>query len=99
MVKLVILFRKSSDPDFDERYHQNLALLEKMPGIRRRVVSMVHGSPEGVPPFERILELYFDDREALEAALGSPEGRAAGHDLMTFARQDAFVLFADVYED
>ena len=99
MVKLVILFRRSSDPGFDDRYHQNLALMEKLPGIRRRAASIVHGSPEGTPAFERILELYFDDRDALEAALRSPEGQAAGRDLMEFARQDALVLFADVYEE
>ena len=99
MVKLMILFRKSSDASFQDRYHQNLALMEKMPGIRRRAVSIVHGSPEGTAPFERVLELYFDDRDTLQAALRSPEGQAAGRDLMEFARHDAIVLFADVYEE
>jgi uncharacterized protein (TIGR02118 family) len=99
MVKLMILFRKSETPDFQDRYHQSLGLLEKMPGIRRRAASVVHGSPGGVLPFGRILEFYFDDRDAMQAALRSPEGQAAGRDLIEFAQQDAVVLFADVYEE
>lgn len=99
MVKLILLYRPSERSDFQDRYHKNLALLEKMPGIRRRAASIVHGTPEGVAPFERILELYFDDREAMEAALRSEAGIAAGRDLMEFAREDAIVLFADVYEE
>lgn len=99
MVKLIVMFHRSADPAFDERYHANLALMEQMPGIRRRAASIVHGSPSGDPPYERILELYFDDRDALEAALRSPEGVAAGQDLMAFAQHDSLVLFADVYEE
>jgi uncharacterized protein (TIGR02118 family) len=99
MVKMMILFRRSDAPDFEERYNRNLALLEGMPGIKRREASLVTGTPEGVPPFYRILELYFEDRAALERALLSPEGQAAGRDLMDYARHDAIVLYADVYEE
>jgi uncharacterized protein (TIGR02118 family) len=99
MVKLSILFRQPTDETgFEQGYNHTLALMEKMPGIRRRQACMVFGSPAGKSPFYRVLELYFDDNTALDLALRSPEGRAAGADLMQFART-AEVIFSDVYED
>ena len=99
MVKLIILLRRpTNEPAFEERYNQNLALLEKMPGIRRQQACMVLGSPAGKSPYYRILEFYFDDYTQLDQALVSPEGRAAGADLMQFAR-DAELIFADVFEE
>ena len=75
MVKLVILYRQQDNvPQFEEDYNRSLYLLEQMPGIRRRAASIVLGSPDGAAPFERILEIYFDDQKAMEAALLSPEG-------------------------
>src|SRR5258708_33598728 len=99
MVKLTILYKVPNDEHvFEDHYNQNLALLEQMPGIRRRQACMVLGSPAGKSPYYRILEFYFDDYAALDAALVSPQGRTAGGDLMQFARDDALV-FADVFED
>jgi uncharacterized protein (TIGR02118 family) len=99
MVKLTILFRQPADETaFEPLYNQNLALLEKMPGIRRRQACMILGNPAGKSPFYRILEFYFDDYPALDEALRSAEGQAAGGDLMKFAR-DAELIFADVFED
>ena len=99
MVKLTILFRHPVDETtFEQRYNQVLALLEKMPGIKRRQACMVLGSPAGKSPFYRMLEFYFDNYPALDAAMISPEGRAAGSDLMQFAR-DSELVFAEVFED
>ena len=99
MVKLTILYRTPvSAADFETRYNQNLAFMEKMPGIKRRQACVVWGNPAGNSPFARILELYFDSRDDLDKALLSPEGRQAGGDLMQFAR-DSELLFSDVYED
>lgn len=99
MVKLAILYKQpASAPAFELNYNQNLALMERMPGIRRRQACTVFGSPGGPSRFYRILELYFDDNDALDHALRSPEGQAAGADLMRFA-PNAELVFADVYED
>ena len=100
MIKLIILFRQPADvAAFEPRYNQNLALMEKMPGIRRRQGCLVFGSPAGQSPYYRLLELYFDDRTALDGALLSPEGRAAGSDLIQFAGRDVELIFCDVFED
>ena len=99
MVKLTILYRQPTDEaTFEARYNQNLALMEQMPGIRRRQACVVLGAPGGKSPYRRILEFYFDDYEQLDSALLSPEGRAAGADLMQFAR-DSELIFAEVFED
>src|SRR5260221_14623739 len=99
MLKLTILYPQPTDEDaFEVRYNQNLALMEKMPGIQRRQACVVLGGPGGKSPYYRILELYFVDFPTLDSAMLSPEGRAAGGDLMQFAR-DSQLIFADVYEE
>ncbi|HVO70669.1 MAG TPA: EthD family reductase [Aggregatilineaceae bacterium] len=99
MVKLTILFHRPPDPDgFEARYNQNLALLEQLPGIRRRQACLIFGSPAGQSPYYRLLELYFDDRAALDAALLSPEGSRAGADLVAFVGRRADLFFSEVYE-
>lgn len=105
MVKLTILFRVPhddatfSEEAFEANYVKNLALMEQLPGIRRRQANVVLGSPAGRSPYARMLELYFDDFEALDQALTSPQGRAAGQDLLTFMGKDAELVFSEVYEE
>jgi uncharacterized protein (TIGR02118 family) len=41
-------------------------------------------------------ELYFDSKEDLQAAMASPEGRASTKNLMSFAKDVSFFMFADV---
>src|SRR5690242_13641511 len=99
MVNLTILYHKPADQaTFETRYNENLALLEKMPGIKRRQACVVLGGPGGKSPYHRILEFYFDDYDQLDSAMLSPAGKTAGADLMQFSR-DAELIFADVFED
>jgi len=99
MVKLTILYRQPADEAvFESRYNQNLALMEQLPGIRRRQACIVLGSPAGKSSYTRVLELYFEDYPALDSALLSPAGRAAGGDLMQFAH-DSELIFAEVFEE
>ncbi|MDZ4766422.1 MAG: EthD family reductase [Chloroflexota bacterium] len=103
MVKFIIAFRKPDDaPDaqtrFEAAYNGFLALAEQMPELRRRQVCHIFGSPFGEPTFYRVLELYFDDHPALDAALRSPTGQAAGAELTKMVRGAFDLSFADVYE-
>lgn len=100
MVKLVLLFKKPPDESrFEEGYAANLALLEKMPGIRRRQANMVLGGPGDNTEYYRILEFYFDDFESLDSAMTSDAGVAAGQDLVRYAGDVVELLFVDVFED
>lgn len=99
MVKLTILFKRMGEPVVEQIYNRNLALLEVMPHISRREVSVATGSPFERPAFGRMLEFYFDSKEDMQAALASPQGVEAGRYLMQFVPQDALVLYAEVYEE
>lgn len=100
MVKLTLLFRTPPDVNaFEEGYNAALALLEQMPAIRRRQACLVFGSPGGPAPYYRILEFYFESRAAMDEAMLSEAGKAAGRALVGFAGHDVELLFADVFEE
>ncbi len=99
MVKLVLLFKQAAvNTNFDLRFRRNQALLKKMPGAKRLQESKVLGSPGGDAAYRWILEVFFEDFAALDAALTSPEGVAAGKDLMAFAGEDVELLFVESVE-
>jgi hypothetical protein len=52
------------------------------------------GKPRGAPtPFDGVAELWFENRDALQAAGATPEGRAAGREL--FEDEKTFIDFAN----
>lgn len=99
MVKLIILFRKPTDVDaFEEHFsRRHVPLISAMPNVARTAVSRALGAPRGEAPYYLIHEVYFKDLPALNFALNSAEGRAAGADLMSFARDLVTVMFAEVW--
>ncbi len=100
MVKLMLLFRHPANkPGFEIRYTRNLALLKKMPGIQRVQVGAVVGGPAGDSPYYRVLELVFSTFDLLDAALTSPEGVAAGKDLMDYAGEVVELLFVEASDE
>jgi uncharacterized protein (TIGR02118 family) len=88
MVKLTALFKKPADPQaFDDHYmNVHMPLAAKMPGLRRYEIAHVTGAPGGDSPYHLIADLYFDDMDALKAAMFSPEGKAAAKDVGVFAK-------------
>jgi uncharacterized protein (TIGR02118 family) len=101
MFKLVALFSHPPDiVEFERRWsHEFVPLAEKMPGLRRLAVSHIEGGPAGPAPFYLVHEFFFDDREALLAAMTSPEGAAAARCLMGFAPEVATLMFAEHLEE
>ena len=99
MVKLVALYKKPSDPSsFDRHYRDtHMPLVRKWPGLRKVELGRITGMPGGSePPYYLIAEMYFDDQEAMRAALRSPESRAAGEDLQRFAPGLVTLLYAQM---
>jgi uncharacterized protein (TIGR02118 family) len=85
----VVLFKR---PDISvERFRVYLRtvhgpLAEQIPGLRKYVQNHVAEDPKRKPPgWHGIVELYFDDWEAMEAGWASPEGERATDDLAEFA--------------
>lgn len=101
MQKLVILFESPENGQaFQLGWQKFLGLAEQLPGLRRETVSRVahklFGKPEG--EISLIHELLFDSKEALEAALASPEGQAAGAFLQSFTGGKVVLLIAEHLE-
>jgi uncharacterized protein (TIGR02118 family) len=101
MHKLIVLFETPDDEQaFQLNWQKFLGLAEKMPGLRRETVSrvewMLFGKSEG--GYVLLHELLFDSKEALEAAMQSPEGQAAGTFLQSFAGGRVMLLLAEHME-
>jgi uncharacterized protein (TIGR02118 family) len=98
MVKLVALYTTPPDSAaFDRHYFEtHLPLIERWPGLRRLEAGKVTGAVGGTAPYYAMAEMYFDDIEALRAAMRSAEGRAAGDDLQGFAKGLVTMLYVQV---
>jgi uncharacterized protein (TIGR02118 family) len=100
MFKFMLIFYPPADTEaFENSYADLLALVERMPGIQRRQVSHVVGSPTGKSPIHRILEVYYEDRDALNHSLLSTAGQEAGRQIQTFPAKSFELVFAEVYEE
>lgn len=85
---MVVLYRR---PDLTrqqfrrhlEQVHAPLA--KNLPGLKRYKQNHVAPDPKRKPGWDAIVELYFDSREAMEAAWDSPQGAASDADLPAFA--------------
>ncbi len=99
MVKLIIFFRQPADIQaFEDHFaHRHVPLIAAMPGVARTSVSRALGAPRGEPPYYLVHDVYFADMAALNYALNSAQGRAAGADLMIFARDIVSLMFAEVW--
>jgi len=100
MVKLVALYRKPQDPEaFDSHYFEvHTPLVKKLPGLKRFEVSRVTGAPIGESKYHLIAEMYFENRDALDAAMASPEGKASAKDLMSFAADVVSLIYTEVLD-
>jgi uncharacterized protein (TIGR02118 family) len=63
--------------------------------MSRFVSSRVWGAPRGEPAYYRVAEMWFPDRAAFDQGMASDENRAAGKDLMSFAREVVTMIFVD----
>lgn len=101
MHKLMLLFRRPPDiAAFETSWSEEfVARAERMPGLRRVAVTRIQGAAEGTTDLHMVHEFFFDDREALRAAMASPEGQEAGRALMSFASGGVEILFAEHLEE
>jgi uncharacterized protein (TIGR02118 family) len=86
---MVVLYRR---PDLTrEQFCRHLKevhgpLAKNLPGLRKYIQNHVSDDPKRkLPGWDAIVELYFDDRAAMEAAWASPQGAASDADLEAFA--------------
>jgi len=98
MVKLIALYKTPDDKEvFDRHYNEiHTPLVKSMPGLRKLEVARITGAPIGEPKHYLIAEMYFESKDALDASLASPEGKATGRDLMSFAANLVTMFYAEL---
>ena len=99
MVKAVVLYGPPEDPDAFERYYANThtGLAKAIPGLKRFEAARGIATHDGSTlPYQRIAELTFEDMDALQAGLGSEEGRTAIGDIPNFATGGVTIFIAEL---
>ena len=97
MTKLIALYRKPADPaEFDKHYFDiHTPLVKKYPGLRKLEITRVTGAPICETKFHLMCEMYFDSKDAMDAALASSEGKAVTRDLISFAADVVTVFIGE----
>ncbi len=101
MIKLTVLYGHPKDPAEFERYYAAVQtpLALRVKNVRRFEIAKIVGTADGKPaPYYRLADLYFDDMQQLQNALGSKEGQAAAADLANFATGGVTLLVAQVQD-
>jgi uncharacterized protein (TIGR02118 family) len=99
MHKLIALYREPPDVAAFERHYAevHLPLVRKIPGLTRIVLNRGIAPPwGGTIDYYLIVEMHFPDEATFRSAMASPENRATGKDLRSFA--GSIVSLAVVHE-
>jgi uncharacterized protein (TIGR02118 family) len=101
MIKLIALYKKPADVEAFEHHYAtvHIPLVEKIPGLRKTEWTRITAAPTGEAPYYMMYEMYFDNMDAYQAAMKSEENKAAGKDLMSFAKDIVTLMIAESYED
>lgn len=101
MHKLMLLFRVPDDVlEFEKNWSEIfVATAERMPGIVRVAVTRVYGGPTGEGNLHMVHEFFFQNSEALQAAILSEQGQRAGQALLSFASDLVTIVFAEHLEE
>ena len=101
MARLVALYKKPADAAaFDNHYFgTHVPIAKAVPGLRNYEVSDGPvGTPAGESPYHLVALLTFDSPQAIQQAIGSPQGQAAVGDLANFAQAGVDLLIFDTKE-
>jgi uncharacterized protein (TIGR02118 family) len=93
---LMVCYGLPADPAAFDAYYTSthVPLAEKIPGVASFSARHCASLDGSAAPYHLIAELGFPSREALNAALSSPEGQAAAGDLANFATGGATMFVA-----
>lgn len=89
MLKFMVVIYRRADltaAQFRDHLEQNHAPLARaLPGLKKYRQNLVADDPKRKHPgWDAIVELYFESRQAMEAAWDSPQGIASDADLPLF---------------
>ncbi len=88
MVKLVAMYKTPADIEMFEKHYfeKHMPLVEKIPGLIKSEISKLKALPGTDSEYYMMTEMYYDDMDAFNAAMASPEGKASAKDLVNFAK-------------
>lgn len=94
MYKLVVLYPEPKDrAAFEEHYRTiHIPLAEALPGLRAYRFSLAVEGVAGASAYFAVFEGDFDDAEALDAALASPQGSRVSADVPNYATGGAVMI-------
>lgn len=98
MHRITIEYGQPADAEqFEKHYTEvHVPLATALPGLRRFTTSHPRGLGTDAPYF--VAELWFDDANALKAALKSPEMAETGADAQTFDVASTVMFSGEVLE-
>jgi uncharacterized protein (TIGR02118 family) len=88
------LYNTPADPTAFEQYYRgtHIPIAKRMPGLRSYVVSKGPLASVGGAPYYLVAVLRFASMNAIQAAVGSPEGQAVLADIPKFATGGATIV-------
>jgi uncharacterized protein (TIGR02118 family) len=95
MARLLVMYKTPQDASAFDRYYfqKHVPVARKIPGLRKYEVSQgAVATPAGASGYHLVAILHFDDVAAIQAGVGSPEGKAAVADLQNFATGGADIF-------
>jgi uncharacterized protein (TIGR02118 family) len=76
-----------------------MPLVQRVPGVRNiRFGRVLRAADGGHPPYFLVSDVYFDDEDALERALDSPEMAAAFADVPNFATGGVSIMICEAQD-
>ncbi len=98
MVKLVALFKTpDSAADFDAYFFDTVVpLLKGLKGVQRVETTRITGAPFGESKYHVMAELFFTDRNSMDAALASGEGKSLARNLLRLAPDVAALFHGEI---
>lgn len=100
MVKLIALYKKPNDVELFEKHYfeTHIPLVAKIPGLLKSEVAYIKGFPGQESKYFMMTEMYYETMDKLNEGMASTEGKAAGRDLMSFAKEYVEMVFGEVKE-
>lgn len=100
MIRVTHLFLVSKDGgDVEDYIHKTyLPLIEGLPDMLRYEIAFVIGPTLGNTPAHAILDQYFQDEDAMNAAMASPSGKALSREIMANPRIAPELIISRVTE-
>jgi uncharacterized protein (TIGR02118 family) len=94
---VTVLYPPPDDPEAFDDYHDrvHVPIAARMNGLVRWTAHRIEQRDGDPPAYHLVVQLSAPTREALQAVLDSPEGRAAAADVPSFATGGAVFLFGE----